>query len=192
MRLLFLCLALVSTWLTAAATTPGAVQAHFGGGAYIIVPLDRVNPGEPFEVIGADLTPNSDVTFHAERDELVVPLSDATSGADGHFTAMLTLPSNFPAGYTLLVAQATDGTETSTWVLVGPRTGVTPPPPGQPAWWADPSVIVLALAVVGGAGALAYALLRRRQPQRVPVTSGCARRRSCGKAHRRAARRGQV
>lgn len=183
---------LVGLWLLACAVAPPSILAHFGGSAYILVPVDHVNPGERFDVIGGDLTPNSNVEFRFERDESTVPVpGTVTSGPDGHFTATLVMPATFPTGYALLVAEAADGTQTSTWVLVGARTSQTPSAPGQPAWWFDPSVIVLGIAVAGGAGALGYAFWRRRQPERVPLRAGESRRRSSGKAQRRAARRGQ-
>jgi hypothetical protein len=190
MRFLVLYMALVAAWLGAAGA-PARVEAHFGGGAFIIVPADHVNPGESFEVIAADMGPNATVTFRVEHDEVVAPLSPATAGPDGHFTTNLTLPANYPTGYALLVASSNDGSQTSTWVLVGARDGATPPRPDQLAWWADPSVIVLGIAVLGGAGVLGYTLLRRRQPKPVAVGAG-QRRRSSGKATRRATRRGQV
>lgn len=182
-------------WLAmvvAALTSAAAVLGHGANSAYILIPVDHVNPGEPFEVIAGDMGPNATVAFRLERDEETALLSEATAGSDGHFTTTLTMPAEFPAGYAMLVAEAADGTTTSTWVLVGPRTSATPSPPGQLAWWSDPSVVVLGIAVVGGLGALGYALWRRGHAQRVTVAAGGSRRRSSGKAQRRATRRGQV
>ena len=196
MRFALVVTVLVSAWLSAAAITPFGAAAHFGGEAYILVPADHVNPGDTFEVIAADLTPNATVSLTMLRDATPVSLGQATADAEGHFTTSIPLPSEYPAGYAQLIAVAQDGTQASTWVLVGSRTSATPPPPGQPAWWADPSVIVLGIAVLGGAGVLGYALIKRRQEQRVavaPVVSvnAGARRQSSRKAERRGARRGQ-
>ena len=179
---------LVGLWVVFL-TAPLSASAHFGGAAYIVVPVDHVNPGERFEVIGGDLTPNSSVVFRFRRDESTVPVpGTVTSDPDGHFTASLAMPANYPTGYALLEAEAADGTHTATWVLIGARTSDTPAPPGQPAWWADPSVIVLGVALAGGIGALGFAAYRRLQPQRVPVSSA-TRRRSTGKAQRRSSKR---
>src|SRR5919108_2561576 len=84
-------------------TTPVA-SAHFGGGAYIIVPLDHVTPGQTFDVIGADLTPQARLSFRVVRDGEDFPLvSNVTTGADGHFSATVAVPSTYPNGYSLLV-----------------------------------------------------------------------------------------
>ena len=164
---------------------PLSTLGHFGGAAYIVVPVDHVNPGERFEVVGGDLTPNSNVVFRFRRDESTVPVpGTVTSGPDGHFTASLAMPADYPTGYALLEAEAADGTRTTTWVLIGARTSETPAPPGQPAWWTDPSVIVLGVAIAGGIGALGFAAYKRLQPQRMPVGAG-SRRRSTGKSQRR-------
>ena len=192
MRWLIFSVAFAGLGFAVAFVQAAPTYGHFGGTAFIVVTSDHVNPGEEFNVVGADLTPNAEVEFRFERDDLKVTLpGTVTPGVDGHFTAQLSMPAEFPDGYALLVAEAADGTQTSTWVLVGVRTATTPPPPDQPAWWADPSVIVLGVAVLGGLGALGYAAWRRRQPQRVPVAAGTAHKRSSGKAQRRAGRRGQ-
>jgi hypothetical protein len=140
----------------------GGASAHFGGGAYLVVPADYINPGEPFEVVAVDLTPNASVSLTMTTDDRIASLGDAISDAYGHFTTTLPLPADFPAGYAQLFARAQDGTSASTWVLVGARTAATPPPPGTPPWWADPSVIVLLVLVGGAAAALAYLLLHQR------------------------------
>ena len=186
MRALIRSVGLVATWATLMLAQQTPAAAHFGGGAYILVPADHVNPGEEFDVIGGDLTANSKVDFRFIRDARATTLpGDVTSGPDGHFTARLTMPPTYPSGYAMLVAEAADGTQTSTWVLVGPRTESTPAPPGRPPWWADPSVVVLGIAIVGGAGMLGYAVVRRRQSQRLPVRADSIRRRSTGGKARR-------
>jgi hypothetical protein len=141
----------------------GGASAHFGGSAYLVVPADYINPGETFEVVAVDLTPNTTVALTLTRDDRSVSLGDATSDEYGHFTTTLPLPADFPAGYAQLFAVAPDGTSASTWMLVGARTAATPPPPGTPPWWADPSVIVLLVLVGGAMAALAYLLLRPRR-----------------------------
>ena len=183
-------LALTSAWLVAVTLWPALAFGHFGGSAYIVVRADHINPGETFDVVAADLTPNATIALTLSRDERQVSLGETVADAEGHFSSTLPLPADFPSGYAQLVAIATDGTQASTWVLVGLRTSATPPPPGQVAWWADPSVIVLGGVLAGAAGMIGYAMFRRRsQRQHVPVAAG-ARRRSSGKAHRRATRKG--
>jgi hypothetical protein len=183
-------LILASLWIVLGAVAPPEGFGHGGAAPYILVPNDHVTPGEPFDVIAGDMSANNRVSFRLERDQLAVQLSSAVAGQDGHFTTQLAVPQDFPGGYSLLVAEADDGTSTSTWILVGARTGATPAPPGQLAWWADPSVILLGAAVVGGAGLLGFSLLRRRQRKPARVLTGDARRRSVGKAQRRPTRSG--
>jgi hypothetical protein len=182
-------LVFVAVTLLSAALGARAASAHFGAEAWIFVPLDHINPGQMFEVVAADLTPNASVSLTMTRDATSVSLGEAVADAEGHFTTTLPLPTEFPSGYAQLVAVAADGTSASTWVLVGPRTSATPPPPGRAEWWADPSVLVLGAVLAGGVGALGYALLRRRQVARAPVAAGGAGRRSTGKAARRSAKR---
>jgi hypothetical protein len=157
---------LLSLSLAVAALAVGGAtaSAHMGGGALIIVTADHILPGQAFEVVAADMGSDAIVRFEISQDDLVVPLESATAGPDGHFQATLTLPASFPTGYAELFAIADDGSQASTWVLVGERTESTPGPPSQPNWWADPSVLVLALLLVGAVGALAILLLRPKQP----------------------------
>jgi hypothetical protein len=161
------CVALLTSVIAAA-----PVHAHFGGGAFIVVPADHVNPGSTFEVIGADLAPESTVEFKIVRDESVVALGTFVSGADGHFTTQLQLPADYPNGYAQLFATAADGTEASTWVLVGARTESTPAPPGATQWWSDPSVLILGVFIIGGLAAIAYALFKRKSGAPAPAKAG--------------------
>jgi hypothetical protein len=161
--------------LMASAIAAVPVHAHFGGGAFIVVPVDHVNPGSTFEVVGADLTPESTVDFKIVRDESVVPLGTFVSGADGHFTTELQLPADYPNGYAQLFATAADGTEASTWVLVGDRTESTPAPPGATQWWTDPSVLLLGVFIIGGLAAIVYVLLKRRSGEPVPARASARR-----------------
>lgn len=159
----------------AALTASGSASAHLGGEALIIVPLDHVMPGQPFDVIAADMGNDATVSFKMARDDIDVPLDNATAGPDGHFQTTLTLPATFPNGYAELIASATDGSQASTWVLVGERTSSTPPPPNQAAWWTDPSVLVLIVILVGAVGTLSWLLLR---PKSKPVPQSASGRKS--------------
>lgn len=166
MRSILFLIALVAACLGAGTAAPSVAIGHEGAEAFILVPLDQVNPGEPFEVIGADLTPNSSVSFRVERGSNVVPLgSSATAGPDGHFTATLTLPAEYPTGYAQLIAAADDGTETSTWILVGPRDASTGGPPGigTGSWWTDPLVLILGVFITAALAAIVYVLMKRRR-----------------------------
>jgi hypothetical protein len=167
----------------------GNVSAHLGGGPFIIVPTDHLFPGQPFDVVAADMGPDSNVTFEIARDELVVQLQGAKAGSDGHFTASLSLPADFPTGYALLTAVGDDGAQASTWVLVGERTESTPAtPPGQGPWWADPSVLVLGVFLVGAATVLTYMALRSRSKP-APLSAG---RSTTSRKRRAGGRRAQV
>jgi hypothetical protein len=152
--------ALAASWIF---TLPAPAAAHFGSSAYIVVTADQVLPGQEFEVVAADLTPGASVSFRLVHEELSVPLTTTTAPPDGHFRLNMAVPNDFPSGdYAQLFALAGDGTEVSTWVLVGTRTANTPPRPGTGPWWSDPSVIVLGLIIAGAVGAVGWMLLRRR------------------------------
>ena len=168
-------LILIIATATLCAVNAGVVRAHLGGEAFILVPLDHVLQEVPFEVIAADVSPDSLISFRIEQDSLVIPLQSATAGPDGHFQTLLTLPASFPDGYSQLIASAEDGTTASTWILVGARTASTPPPPSATSWLADPSVIVLGSLVLGAVLVVAYVLLRRLRP---PLAEVRATRRS--------------
>jgi hypothetical protein len=155
----------VSLWLASPAS------AHFGGEAFILVPVDHVNPGEPFEIIVADLTPGASTVIEARRDGQSVEAGRTVSDTEGHFSTTGSLPTDYPHGYTELVATAEDGTTVSTWILVGPRSATTGPPPVSNAARAgiDPSLLVLGILLGGSVGAVGYLLLRRTRPAKAAV-----------------------
>lgn len=155
--------------LAALVFTLASVAAHSGGDAYVLVLADHINPGDSFEVIVADFGPDTNVDLVIMRDRLAVPLSTVKAGADGHFQATLELPADFPGGYAQLVARADEGSEVSTWVLVGERTESTPAPPSGSEWWQDPSVLVLGLFVVGAVAVVAHLILRPRSASPAPA-----------------------
>src|SRR5687767_5932091 len=92
--------------LVVALAIAAPVRAHIGGSATIFVPLDHVNPGEWFPVIGADLGADSLVTFRLLAGQRSAELGSATTGPDGHFQSTFTLPADFPHGYAELIASA--------------------------------------------------------------------------------------
>jgi hypothetical protein len=167
------------------------VSAHLGATAYIIVPADHVLAGESFDVVGADMGPSSNVTFRLVHEQTTTELQSITTNADGHFQVTLSVPQEFPDGYAQLFATASDGTETSTWLLVGVRTASTPAPPSATQWWSDPSVLVLLVLVIGAFGLVGYILLRRSASGLRPRGAAAVRapatgpRRSQGKRTRR-------
>lgn len=153
------------------------VRAHGAGLPWIHVPADFVMPGEEFTVIAADLGPQVQVTLQVVRGEDLVPIGTAQADPLGHFEATLELPTDFPHGYVELVALGTDGSEATTWILVGPPTETTAAPAVQPATrpdaLSDPSVLLLGAGLLGGAAALGLAVLRRgRTPPRRAMTAG--------------------
>jgi hypothetical protein len=139
---------------------PGQAQAHPGGEPLVLVPVDHVLPGETFPLTGADLGEDALVSFELKQEELVVPLGRITAGPDGHFESTLDLPSTFPEGYAQLIGSSSDGSESSTWILVGERTEATPPPPGGSGWGRERTLIVLALVVGLVAAALGLVAMR--------------------------------
>lgn len=153
----------------AAAGAPLEAQAHGAGSAFIIVPADHINPGSPFDVIGADLGPNAAVSFEIVNGDRVATLGDVSSDSEGHFQANLQLPADYPQGYAELFATSSNGTEVATWVLVGPRTEATGAPPRQSPWWMDPSVIVLGIFLVGAILVIGYVLLRPDSARPAPA-----------------------
>jgi hypothetical protein len=150
--------------LVALSIFASTASAHFGGEAFILVPVDHVDPGQTFDVVVADLTPGSTVVLEVVRDGESLQIGQAVSDADGHFTTTAALPADFPHGYAQLVATAEDGTQVTTWVLVGSRSEAGPPPTAPPPAFnqlLDPSVLLL-VALIGGIGiALAIALIKR-------------------------------
>ncbi len=167
---------------------PGPALAHFGSEAFILVPGEQVSPGEPFEVVVADLSPGAAVTLVAVRNGQTVEVGRTVSDREGHFTTSATLPADYPHGYAELVATAQDGTQVATWVHVGPRTGGTGAPPSSPSGGGgiDPSLVVLGLMVAGAIAAAGYLVLRRRPAvAHAPGTSGSADRRARRVARKR-------
>jgi len=130
-------------------------------------------------IIGADLGSDANLTITLTQGSRTIQLGTATTGPDGHFTADLLLPADFPNGYSELVADGDDGSRTSIWILVGPRSQSTPTaPPGQTQWWQDPALWLISGLLAGGGIALAIVALRSRRtpPVRMaPVRTRTAR-----------------
>lgn len=112
--------------------------------------------------MGADAA----VALEIVHEPVVEQLGTAQAAPDGHFTATLSLPANFPGGYAQVIATQADGMQTSTWVLVGQRTASTPPRPDDGEWWTDPSVLVLIIFVIGAVAGIGCLFLR---PESKPI-----------------------
>ena len=146
--------------LLVALLAPGHARAHEGGKPLVLVPVDHVMPGETFPLNGADLGEGALVTFELKQEELVVPLGRITAGPDGHFESTLDLPPSFPNGYAQLIGSSSDGSEASTWILVGERTEATPPPPGGTEWGRERTLIAVGLGLGLAAAALGLVAMR--------------------------------
>ena len=163
---------LAALLLTLGVGAEGAA-AHFGASAYIVVTDDFVLPGQPFEVVVADVGAEASVSLRIEHEPTIAALGTIRAAPDGHIVANLVVPADFPVGYAQLFASVPYGITVSTWVLIGERTASTPAPPGTAPWWADPSVLVLLAFLIGAAGVTGYLLLRprRRRVEAVRATS---------------------
>jgi hypothetical protein len=165
-----------------------AAGAHGGAAAYVLVSADFILPGQPFEVMVADIGEDAPVDFSIVQGERNEVLGTSRAAPDGHLMADLVVPADFPTGYAQLVATVPNVASTSTWVYVGERTAETPPPPAAASaapWWSDPSVIVLGLLMLGVVGAVGYLVLRSRRAVPQPAVAATAPRRSSGKRSRR-------
>jgi hypothetical protein len=142
--------------------TPVA-RAHAGGEPLLIVPDGTLEPSASFELIAADLGPDTQVEITISIGATDIPLATITAGSDGHFTTTLQLPADFPAGYAQIVASGADGSTASVWVCVGADTCTGAPPPkssSAPPLWLDPAVILLSAVLAVSGAALAMQALR--------------------------------
>ena len=175
--------------LIAVAVAPAAALAHVGGESFIHVPLGHVMPGETFPIIAADLGSGAAISLRLIQGDHEADFGVEVAAPDGHFQTTRQMPADFPHGYAQLIANSDDGSEVSTWILVGPRENAPPLPAGSTGeWWLDPSVLILAVILATGTVALAMVAIRsaRRPPAPAPVGEGrAALRRSSGKARRR-------
>jgi len=175
--------------LVAVAMAPAAALAHIGGESFIAVPISHVMPGETFPIVAADLGSGATISLRLVQGDHETDLGVEVAAPDGHFQTTRFLPADFPHGYAQLIANSDDGSEVSTFVLVGPLENAPPLPGGSTGeWWLDPSVLILAAILATGTVALAMVALRsaRRPPAPTPVGERrAALRRSSGKARRR-------
>jgi hypothetical protein len=174
----FLTAALIGVGLSALASA--VAGAHGVDEPTLVVPLDFVMPGEMVPVIGADLGSDADLTITLVQGVRTAELGTITAGPDGHFSTSMQVPADYPNGYSQLIADGNDGSQASTWILVGPRTTTTPARPGATEWWQDPALWLISGLLAGGGIALAVTAFKSRQPEKVAAraTSQRVRRKS--------------
>jgi hypothetical protein len=154
------------TVLVVALGGPPVAAAHGGGAPSLVVPVDHVDPGASFPVIAADFGSDAVVSFRIELPGRSAALGLVTAGPDGHFSASLELPADYPVGWANLIGSGDDGSLASTQLLVGPVTEATPPRPRSAAWWQDPAALLLFGLLGGGALLLIWVALRSRRAPR--------------------------
>src|SRR6188508_3147085 len=81
-----------------------AAGAHGDNAAYVLVSADFIVPGQPFEVMVADIGQDAPVDFTIVKDERSELLGTTRAAPDGHLTADLQLPADFPVGWAQLYA----------------------------------------------------------------------------------------
>jgi hypothetical protein len=145
---------------------PGVAIGHGGGEAWIHVPAQSIQPGQPFELLGSDLGPGASVAVAAIAGDRSIAIGTVTADAEGHFTQTLTLPAGVPDGYAQLHAKSSAGVEAFMWVLIGQNTSgaVNPAVAGRTEWWSDPSVIMLGGILCAALVAGLYLAFRSRHP----------------------------
>jgi hypothetical protein len=145
---------------------PGVAIAHGGGEPWIHVPAQSIEPGQPFELWGADLGPDASVAVEIVVDQQSIQLGSVTADAEGHFTQTLTLPAGVPEGYRQLHADSSAGVDAFMWVLVGQNTSgaVNPSAASGNEWWSDPSVLVLGAMLAAAMVAVLFLAFRSRRP----------------------------
>jgi hypothetical protein len=153
--LLLLCLAVM---------TP--VQAHEGEGPTLDLLESRILAGQQVRIFGDDLGPDKTVILELSAFGEVHPLGTTKTDGDGHLEAEVVVPSAVRDGYAELRATPMSGSIATTWILVGERdlsAGLpgASAPVDRPPIWADPSVLLLDVALGGAGLALLYVFLRR-------------------------------
>jgi hypothetical protein len=183
-------LRLASMVMLLSVVTPGSVAAHEGAEPWIHVPAQSIEPGQPFELWGADLGSGGPVTVDIAAGDQSIRVGQVTADADGHFTQSLTLPGHVSEGYAQMTARSDSGDVAYMWVLVGQNTtgAVSPAAAADNQWWSDPSVLVLG-GMLGAAlvavVVLAFRAGRRTAPTAAPAHAGPLPRKGSRKARRR-------
>jgi len=162
-----LVLQLTAALLPAYLLVPASALAHGSEGPYIDVLSSHVRQGQPFVVVGDDLEPDALAVVEISSFGEVYPLGTVTTDAQGHLDTFFTVPSEMRDGYAEVRATTTGGVTASIWILVGEGPDLSEGLPGGPpesgAPWADPSVLTLAVFLIGATVALVWLLLTRRR-----------------------------
>lgn len=153
---------------------PGSVAAHEGAEPWIHVPAQSIEPGQPFELWGADLGSGGPVTVDIAAGDQSIRVGQVTADAEGHFTQALTLPGHVSDGYAQMTARSDSGDVAYMWVLVGQNSSgaVNPAAAAGDNWWSDPSVLVL--GGILGAALVAVLVLVFRAGRRTAQTAAPA------------------
>jgi hypothetical protein len=138
--------------------------AHDGGSMGIGLSAEFLPPGGALEIIGVDFAPRETLQFQLVGSSRHWMLPDVTTGPDGHFAVVLTVPSDAPAGFYTLDAISRSGIiQRATFQvdLAAPAPALTPSPAepsgapeaidlGASAWTFVPFVALGVVAVLFG------------------------------------------
>jgi hypothetical protein len=152
----------------------GPASAHAGGSTGISLSAERLPPGGALEIIGTDFSPGETLAIQLLGPTKGWALPSVTTGPDGHFAVVLSVPSDATPGFYTLDAISTSGIiqrETFQVDLAAPAPALTPTLAGPagaaapvgpvdlgPSAWAPFVVIVFV-------GAVFVALAVRRRPR---------------------------
>ncbi len=141
----------------------------------ISLSAERLPPGGALEIIGTDFTSGETLQVRLVGPTKAWALPDVTTGPDGHFAVVLSVPPDATAGFYTVDAISSSGIiqrETFQVDPAAPAPALTPSPAG-PAGAGAPLdlgdsawVPLIVLAIVG---ALFVALVVRRRPGSAPL-----------------------
>jgi hypothetical protein len=150
-------------------------MAHPGGSMGINLSAERLPPGGPLEVIGTDFSPGETLQMQLVGPTGAWVLPEVTTGPDGHFAVVLSVPADATAGFYTLDAVSLSGIiqrETFQVDPAAPAPALTPSPTGPggaaapvdlgPTAWL-PLIAVIIVAV------LFVAFVTRRRPRSTPL-----------------------
>ena len=140
----------------------------------ISLSAERLPPGGPLEIIGSDFAPGETLRVQLAGPSGQWSLPDVTTGADGHFAVVLSVPPDATAGtYTLDTISRSGIIERQTFEVdpAAPAPALTPTPAGPAAdresldlggaEWTAVSLVALVFV-----GAIFVTMVTRRRPRR--------------------------
>jgi hypothetical protein len=164
--------------LLAAVATP--VVAHPGGSMGISLSAERLPPGGPLEIIGTDFAPGETLQVQLVGPTGSWALPNVTTGPDGHFAVVLSVPPDATAGFYTLDAISSSGIiqrETLQVDPAAPAPALTPSP-ADPVGAAAPVDLGASAWVPLIAGVIVAAmfvtLVARRRPRPTPLGGAAA------------------